>query len=100
MDGALLFGHTRTMKTSQPSPTEIRRQLWLLRPERFGIPTLLYVTGIATAFIVIAISALAITGHAWMVGVAFAALAVAVAAVSGFMGLMLGDSDGGLSAES
>jgi hypothetical protein len=78
----------------------MRRRLWLQRPERLGIPTLLYVTSAATALIVLVISALALTGHPWMVGVAFAALALAVTAVSSFMGLMLSDRDGGMPAES
>lgn len=55
---------------------------------------MLYVTCAATTLVVLAITLLALTSEAWVIGVAFIALAFAVFAVTGFIGLMLGDNDG------
>ncbi|HEX6460385.1 MAG TPA: hypothetical protein VF032_15805 [Thermoleophilaceae bacterium] len=67
---------------------------WLRRREHRGGPALLYVTCGVTSLVVLAITLLAVTGHSWMVGVAFIALMLAVAALMGVLALMLTDRDG------
>jgi hypothetical protein len=49
--------------------------------------------GVTTA-VVLAITLLALTEEPWMVGIAFIALAIAVATLMGFIALMLTDRDG------
>lgn len=67
---------------------------WLRRREHGGGPALLYVTCGVTTLVVLAITLLALTERPWMLGVAFMALALAVAVLTGFLALMLTDRDG------
>jgi hypothetical protein len=67
---------------------------WLRRRDQGGGPALLYVTCGVTAVVVLAITLLALTEQPWMVGIAFIALAIAVATLMGFIALMLTDRDG------
>jgi hypothetical protein len=87
---------TRTMRardTSTPGDWQGLRG-WLQQRDARGGPALLYVTGIATTVVVLAITLLALNGEPWAVGIALVALALSVAAVTGFIALMLGDRDG------
>jgi hypothetical protein len=95
--GAPLAGeHTRLMRARDTSSAGAWRgwTSWLRRREHGGDPALLYVACGVTAVVVLAITLLAVTEHVWMVGVAFIALVVAVAALMGFIALMLTDRDG------
>lgn len=67
---------------------------WLRRREHGGGPALLYVTCVVTTVVVLAITLLALVEQPWMVGIAFIALAFAVAVLTGFIALMLTDRDG------
>jgi hypothetical protein len=67
---------------------------WLRRREHGGGPALLYVTCGVTTAVVLAITLLAVSAWPWMVGVAFLVLALAVAALMGFIALMLADREG------
>jgi|SRR5690242_8640422 len=95
--GALLAGeHTLLMRARDTSSAGAWQgwTSWLRRREHGGGPALLYVTCGVTAIVVLAITLLAVTEHLWMVGVAFVALVVAVAALMAFIALMLTDQDG------
>jgi hypothetical protein len=67
---------------------------WLQRRENAGGPALLYVTSAATGFVVLAITLLAVVEQLWMVGLAFIALVISIAALTGFIAVMLTDTDG------
>jgi hypothetical protein len=67
---------------------------WLLRLEHSGGPALLYVTSAVTTLVVLAITVLAVVEEAWMAGLAFLVLVVAVAALTAFIGVMLTDTGG------
>jgi len=95
--GALLAGeHTRLMRATDTSSAGAWHgwASWLRRRDHGGGPALLYVTCGVTSVVVLAITLLAVTELSWMVGVAFIALVLAVAALMGFIALMLGDRDG------
>lgn len=64
------------------------------RRELGGGPALLYMTCGVTTLVVLAITLLALTERPWMVAVSFIALTFAVAALMGFIALMLTDRDG------
>jgi hypothetical protein len=66
---------------------------WLRRREPGGGPALLYVTGIVTTCVVLAITLLAVVDRAWMVGVAFIVLALSVAGLMGVIAALLADGD-------
>lgn len=67
---------------------------WLQRSDRAGGPALLYVTTGVTTCVVLAIALLAIVERAWMVGVAYLVLLLSIAALTGFIAVMLADRDG------
>jgi hypothetical protein len=83
----------RARDTSSPGAWQGWRG-WLQQRDGGGGPALLYVTCVATIVVVVAITLLALIAHSWMVGIAFIALALSVAAVMGLIALMLRDTDG------
>jgi Na+/melibiose symporter-like transporter len=87
--------HTRLMRARDTSSPGAWRALagWLRRREPGGGPALLYVTGIVTTCVVLAITLLAVVDRTWMVAVAFIVLVLSVAALMGVIGALLADGD-------
>jgi hypothetical protein len=83
----------RARDTSSPSGAWRGSAVWLGRRDGAGGPALLYLTGGLAAFVVLAITLLAVVEQAWMLGVALIVLALSIAALTGFIAVMIAGNE-------